>query len=96
VPKTTPLATASTGTIPTSTPSSTPTSTTPTSTTKNSTPSGGLTTQTLPPIAHVFLIVLSSQGLNAAFGPSSQATYLSKTLTGQGELLDNYYAVAGG
>ena len=40
--------------------------------------------------------MLSDQGFNAAFGPSSQATYLSKTLTRQGELLDNYYAVAGG
>jgi hypothetical protein len=44
----------------------------------------------------VFLIVLSDQGFNAAFGPSSQATYLSKTLTGQGELLEAYYAVTGG
>jgi phosphatidylinositol-3-phosphatase len=73
-----------------------PTSTTPTSTTKNPQTSGGSTTQSVPPITHVFLIVLSDQGFNAAFGPSSQASYLSKTLTRQGELLDNYYAVAGG
>jgi hypothetical protein len=77
----------------------TPTSATSTSTTKSSRPSetgGGPTTQALPPITHVFLIVLSDQGFHAAFGPSSQATYLSKTLTGQGELVDNYYAVTGG
>ena len=54
------------------------------------------TTQALPPIKHVFLIVLSDQGVNASFGPSSPAPYLSKTLTGQGELLNDYYAVTGG
>jgi hypothetical protein len=52
--------------------------------------------QTLPPIKHVFLIVLSDQGFNQAFGPASPASYLAKTLTGQGELLDDYYAVSGG
>ncbi len=53
-------------------------------------------TPTLPPIRHVFLIVLSDQGFNQSFGADSQAPYLSKTLTGQGELLTNYYAVAPG
>jgi hypothetical protein len=80
----------------------TPESTGSTSTAPASTPNpqpGGASepsAPTLPPITHVFLIVLSSQGFNAAFGPSSQAPYLSKTLTGQGELLNNYYAVSGG
>jgi hypothetical protein len=92
-PEATPVPTVSPNTTPTST---TPTSATPKSTTKNSPPGGGSTTQALPPIKHVFLIVLSDQGFNAAFSPSSQATYLSKTLTGQGELLENYHAVAGG
>jgi hypothetical protein len=55
-----------------------------------------LTTPSLPPIKHVFEIVLSGQGFTAAFGASSQAPYLSKTLTHQGELVDNYYAVTGG
>jgi phosphatidylinositol-3-phosphatase len=91
-----PVPTSSTATSSESTPSTTPTSTTPTSTTKNPQPGGGSTAQALPPITHVFLIVLSDQGFNAAFGPSSQASYLSKTLTRQGELLNNYYAVAGG
>jgi hypothetical protein len=50
----------------------------------------------LPAITHVFLIVLSDLGFNRAFGPGSQAPYLSKTLTRQGELVDNYFAVAGG
>jgi hypothetical protein len=95
-PEVTPVPTSSTETTPESAPSTMPTSTTPTSTTKNPQTSGGSTTQSVPPITHVFLIVLSDQGFNAAFGPSSQASYLSKTLTRQGELLDNYYAVAGG
>jgi hypothetical protein len=79
--------------------SPTSTSTTPSTTTKNPQPSGasgGSSTPALPPITHVFLIVLSDHGFNAAFGPRSQATYLSKTLTRQGELVDKYYAVAGG
>jgi hypothetical protein len=85
-------------TIPTSvTPESTTrTSTTPTSTANQPGKASEPTAPTLPPITHVFLIVLSSQGFNAAFDPSSQAPYLSKTLTGQGELLNNYYAVSGG
>jgi phosphatidylinositol-3-phosphatase len=78
--------------------STTPESTPPTSTTKNpqpSQPTSGSPTNARPPIAHVFLIVLSDQGFNA-FGQSSQATYLSHTLTRQGELVNNYYAVTSG
>jgi hypothetical protein len=55
-------------------------------------PAGGA----LPPVRHVFLIVLSDQGYPAAFGPSSTAPYLAKTLPREGELLENYYAVASG
>ena len=50
----------------------------------------------LPPVKHVFMIVLADQGFNEAFGESSAAPYLAKTLRGQGELLTNYYAVAQG
>jgi hypothetical protein len=49
---------------------------------------------TLPPIKHVFEIVLSGQGYNEAYGASSPLPYLAKTLKGQGKLLENYYAVA--
>jgi phosphatidylinositol-3-phosphatase len=42
------------------------------------------------------LIVLSNQGYNAAFGASSSAPYLSKTLPKLGELLPGYYAVSSG
>jgi hypothetical protein len=49
-----------------------------------------------PPIRHVFLIMLSDQNYAAAFSPASPARYLAKTLTREGELLPNYYAVAPG
>jgi hypothetical protein len=71
---------------------------------QNSAPSGGATGPTgpasgapaLPAVRHVFLITLSDQGYNAAFGPNSPAPYLAQTLTKQGELIANYYAVASG
>ena len=47
-----------------------------------------------PPIRHVFVIVLENKGFSETFGAGSQAPYLSKTLTAQGQLLANYYAVA--
>jgi phospholipase C len=46
-----------------------------------------------PPIRHVFIIVLENKGFNTTFGPSSPATYLSKTLTAQGQLLRQYYGI---
>jgi len=54
------------------------------------------TSSTLPPVKHVFLIMLSGQEYNQSFVHSSADPYLGKTLTKQGELLPNYYAVAGG
>ena len=50
----------------------------------------------LPPVKHVFVIALAEHGYEDAFGANSQAPYLAKTLTGKGELLANYYAVAQG
>jgi hypothetical protein len=46
-----------------------------------------------PPIRHVFIIVLENKGLDTTFGPSSPATYLSQTLTAQGQLLRQYYGI---
>ena len=43
----------------------------------------------------MFLIVLSDQGYANTFSPASTDRYLSKTLPKQGELINNYYAVAG-
>ncbi len=50
--------------------------------------------ETLPPIEHVFLVVLGENGFEEAFGEASPAPYLAKTLTEKGELVKNYYAVA--
>jgi phospholipase C len=46
-----------------------------------------------PPIKHVFVIVLENKGFDTTFGPSSQAPYLSQTLTSQGQLLTQYYGI---
>jgi hypothetical protein len=51
---------------------------------------------TIPSVSHVFVVMLTGHGYEAAFGASSQATYLSKTLTTHGELIPNYYGIAHG
>jgi hypothetical protein len=48
----------------------------------------------LPPVKHVFLVVLADQPYASVFGPSSAAPYLADTLEHRGELLVRYYAVA--
>ncbi|HEX6964883.1 MAG TPA: alkaline phosphatase family protein [Gemmatimonadaceae bacterium] len=45
----------------------------------------------LPPIHHVFVIVLENKSFETTFGPSSPAPYLADTLVKQGALLTNYY-----
>jgi phosphatidylinositol-3-phosphatase len=52
--------------------------------------------ETLPPVQHVFMIVLGDHGYEEGFGESSQSTYLSQVLPAKGELLSNYYAVTQG
>jgi phosphatidylinositol-3-phosphatase len=52
--------------------------------------------EALPPISHVFLIVLGENGFEETFGESSPAPYLAKTLREKGELISNYYAVTKG
>jgi hypothetical protein len=48
----------------------------------------------LPPIKHVFVIMLSDEPYASAFGPESGAHYLSQTLEHKGELLVHYDSVA--
>ena len=48
----------------------------------------------LPPIKHVFVIMLSNEPYASVFGPASSAPYLTHTLEHRGELLVRYYAVA--
>lgn len=45
------------------------------------------------PVKHVFIITLENKGFSETFGANSQAPYLSKTLTGQGQLLTQYYGI---
>jgi hypothetical protein len=52
--------------------------------------------EALPPITHVFTIVLGDNGYETAFGEGSPAPYLARTLREKGELLTNYYAVTQG
>jgi phosphatidylinositol-3-phosphatase len=51
-------------------------------------------TSPLPPVKHVFLIVLADEPYAQTFGPESPAPYLARTLERKGELLVRYYAVA--
>jgi phosphatidylinositol-3-phosphatase len=86
---TTPVAPAATQQVAQSSasPSTSPTPTSGTGTTLPGSSSG------LPPVKHVFMIVLSDRGFSHSFGTSGG--YLSGTLRRQGELVQNYYAVAG-
>ena len=47
----------------------------------------------LPPIRHVFVIVLENQPASTTFGPRSPAPYLSRTLRAQGAYLPNYFGI---
>ena len=47
----------------------------------------------LPPIRHVFVVVLENQSFTDTFGPHTPAPYLADTLRKQGVLLDNYFAI---
>jgi hypothetical protein len=48
----------------------------------------------LPPIKHVFVIMLADEPYAAVFGPAAAAPYLTDTLEHQGELVPRYDAVA--
>jgi phosphatidylinositol-3-phosphatase len=54
----------------------------------------GASTSKLPPVKHVFVIMLSEEPYAEVFGPSSTASYLTGTLEKKGELLVRYYGVA--
>jgi hypothetical protein len=48
-------------------------------------------TDAMPPIRHVFLVVLENKNFTATFGPHSDAPYLAETLRAKGVLLPQYY-----
>jgi hypothetical protein len=56
--------------------------------------SGSGAAKTLPPIKHVFVVMLSDEPYASMFGPESKASYLAHTLEGKGELLVDFYSVA--
>src|SRR6202158_1843174 len=47
----------------------------------------------LPPIRHVFVLLLENQSYAVTFGQQSAAPYLARTLPAQGALLTRYYAI---
>jgi phosphatidylinositol-3-phosphatase len=47
----------------------------------------------LPPIRHVFLLLLENQSYRDTFGARSPAPYLARTLAARGALLTQYYAI---
>lgn len=47
----------------------------------------------MPPIRHVFVIVLENQPYETTFGANSPAPYLAHELPRRGALLENYYAI---
>ena len=51
----------------------------------------GSASAALPPIKHVWVVVLENNNFDDSFGAQSQAPYLARTLTAQGELLAQYY-----
>ena len=47
----------------------------------------------MPPIKHVFVIVLENEGFDTTFAPTTRATFLADTLVKQGALLRQYYGI---
>src|SRR3954452_16550440 len=45
----------------------------------------------LPPIKHVWIVVLENKDYEQTFGKDSPAPYLAKTLTSKGQLLTHYF-----
>jgi phosphatidylinositol-3-phosphatase len=62
--------------------------------TSGTTGSSGDTATKLPPIKHVFVVMLSNEPYASVFGPESKASYLVHTLEPKGKLLERYYAVS--
>jgi len=54
-------------------------------------PAHGTAAAKLPPIKHVFLIVLENESFETTFGPETKAPYLADTLRRAGGFLTQYY-----
>ncbi len=84
----------SSGSVPSSDSASTgsPSTSSPTNTGTTTTAS----TTPLPPIKHVWVITMGTQGYSKTFSAASRDKYLSKTLAGKGELVSQYFGVTQG
>jgi hypothetical protein len=51
----------------------------------------GVARAAMPPIRHVFVIVLENESASTTFGASSPAPYLARTLTAEGAFLPQYF-----
>ncbi|MBV9697410.1 MAG: phosphoesterase [Gammaproteobacteria bacterium] len=49
--------------------------------------------QPLPPVRHVFLVLLENESFEKSFAPGSAAPYLAHTLPARGALLTEYFAI---
>jgi phosphatidylinositol-3-phosphatase len=47
----------------------------------------------VPPIKHVFIVILENESADSTFGPGSKAPYLAQTLRAQGAFIPGYYAI---
>jgi hypothetical protein len=56
-------------------------------------PSPQAARELLPPIRHVFVLMLENQSYRVTFGSGSAAPYLARTLPARGALLTHYYAI---
>jgi phosphatidylinositol-3-phosphatase len=56
-------------------------------------PSPQAAREMLPPIRHVFVLMLENQSYQVTFGSRSAAPYLARTLPARGALLAHYYAI---
>jgi phosphatidylinositol-3-phosphatase len=54
---------------------------------------GPVASTSLPPIRHVFVLVLENQSFAVTFGTSSPVPYLANNLASKGALLRNYYGI---
>jgi len=56
-------------------------------------PAAAVRPEPLPPIRHVFVLLLENQSYGVTFGSPSPASYLARALPARGALLTQYYAI---
>ena len=57
-------------------------------------PAAGHAADTLPPIEHVWIVVLENKDYEDSFGPDTEAPYIARELTAKGQLLTHYYGTS--